>query len=79
MAKRDYFRNGTIEMMVLSRVFGEETPMGTEARRAFLLRRHIAMWDVLSACTISGAEDSSIRAAASVLETAARVYDCSER
>ena len=46
---------------VLARVFGEETPMGTEARRAFLLRHHIAMWDVLASCTIHGAEDSSIR------------------
>lgn len=45
---------------VLGRVFQEETPMGTDARRAFLLRHHIAMWDVLAACTIRGAEDSSI-------------------
>ena len=46
---------------VLSRIFGEETPLDTEARRAFLLRHHIAMWDVLSSCTIRGADDSSIR------------------
>ena len=46
---------------VLARVFGEPTPMGTEARRAFLLSHHIAMWDVLAACTISGADDSSIK------------------
>ena len=46
---------------VLGRVFGEETPVGTEARRDFLLRHHIAMWDVLSSCVITGAEDSSIR------------------
>ena len=45
---------------VLGRVFREETPMGTDARRAFLLRHHIAMWDVLAACIIRGAEDSSI-------------------
>lgn len=37
---------------VLGQVFGEETPMGTEAAPAFLLRHHIAMWDVLAACTI---------------------------
>ena len=48
---------------VLARVFGEETPEGTEARRDFLLRHHIAMWDVLASCTIHGAEDSSIREA----------------
>ena len=46
---------------VLGNVFGEETPMGTQARRDFLLRHHIAMWDVLSACTIRGADDASIR------------------
>ena len=46
---------------VLARILEEPTPMGTEARRAFLLRHHIAMWDVLSACTIRGADDSSIR------------------
>lgn len=46
---------------VLAGIFGEEVPMGTEARRSFLLTHHIAMWDVLSACTISGADDNSIR------------------
>lgn len=46
---------------VLSGIFDEPIPMGTEARRAFLLTHHIAMWDVLSACTISGADDNSIR------------------
>ena len=46
---------------VLARIFGEPVPMGPDARRDFLLRHHIAMWDVLSACTIRGADDSSIR------------------
>lgn len=46
---------------VLARLFGEATPQQTEARRAFLLRHQIAMWDVLAACTIRGADDSSIR------------------
>ena len=46
---------------VLAMVMGEETPMGTDARRDFLLRHRIAMWDVLSACTIQGADDGSIR------------------
>lgn len=60
---------------VLARVFREETPMGTGARRAFLLKHHIAMWDVLSACEIKGADDSSIKNAVPndlepILETA---------
>lgn len=46
---------------VLARIFEEPVPLGTEARRDFLLSHRIAMWDVLSACTIRGADDSSIR------------------
>ena len=46
---------------VLARVFGEALPVGTEARRAFLLRNRIAMWDVLSSCSVRGAEDNSIQ------------------
>ena len=30
------------------------------ARRAFLLKQHIALWDVLASCTIEGAADASI-------------------
>ena len=30
-------------------------------RRDFLLRHHIALWDVLASCQISGAADSSIK------------------
>ena len=30
-------------------------------RRNFLLRHHIALWDVLASCEISGAADSSIK------------------
>ena len=46
---------------VLARIFDEPVPMGTEARRAFLLSHRIAMWDVLCQCQIKGADDSSIR------------------
>jgi len=31
------------------------------ARRAFVLRHHIALWDVIASCEIEGAADSSIR------------------
>ena len=47
---------------VLAAVFGEEVPMGTEARKAFCLRHGIALWDVLASCEIHGADDASIRA-----------------
>lgn len=31
-----------------------------DMRRAFLLKQHIALWDVLASCTIEGAADASI-------------------
>lgn len=31
-----------------------------DIRRAFLLKQHIALWDVLASCTIEGAADASI-------------------
>ena len=46
---------------VLAKLYGEETPMGTEDRKDFALRHKIALWDVLSECDIYGASDSSIR------------------
>ena len=47
--------------MYKRQLFEEETPQGRDARRDFLLRHHIAMWDVLASCTIRGADDGSIR------------------
>ena len=32
-----------------------------ESRRAFALRHHIALWDVIASCDITGASDASIR------------------
>ena len=46
---------------VVSAVFGEETPNTTEEKKAFLLRNHIAVWDVIHSCDIEGSSDSSIR------------------
>lgn len=46
---------------VLAAVTGEPVPQGIDEKRAFLHRRHIALWDVLHACTIRGADDASIR------------------
>lgn len=31
------------------------------ARRAFVLRHHVALWDVIASCDITGASDASIR------------------
>ena len=37
---------------VVSDVCGEEMPETAEERKVFALRRHIAVWDVLSGCEI---------------------------
>lgn len=46
---------------VVSAVFGEGTPMTIPERRSFLLRNHIAAWDVIASCEIIGSSDSSIK------------------
>ncbi len=38
-----------------------DTASAIEERKNFLLRHHIALWDVLSECKINGASDSSIK------------------
>ena len=49
---------------VLAALFEEPVPRTTEEKTALLLRRHIALWDVIGACSIVGSSDSSIRDAA---------------
>ena len=46
---------------VLSALFEEPLPETKEERHAFLLHHHIAAWDVIASCTITGSADSSIR------------------
>ena len=47
---------------VMAEVFDVPQPVATPAaRRQFLLAHHVACWDVLHACTITGASDASIR------------------
>jgi len=55
---------------VLPALFGESLQFANNSpdrdgaireRRAFLLRHHIALWDVLAGCDIDGASDASIR------------------
>lgn len=43
--------------------FGEDVPQGNEGKKEFLLRRRIALWDVVIECEIEGSSDSSIRSA----------------
>ena len=46
---------------VLSVVFLDTCPTTKEEKMAFLLRHHIAAWDVIASCEITGSSDSSIR------------------
>ena len=46
---------------VTAGVCGEEIPTTIEEKRAFLLRNHIAVWDVIESCDIVGSSDSSIK------------------
>ena len=46
---------------VLAAVFGEAVPSTIEEKRSFLLGNHVALWDVIASCDISGSSDASIR------------------
>ncbi len=46
---------------MLARIFNEPVPETIEEKKTFLLRRQIALWDVVAACDIKGSSDSSIR------------------
>lgn len=46
---------------VMAALFGAPQPVTPEEKRAFVLARGIALWDVLQSCRIVGADDSTIR------------------
>ena len=46
---------------VTSSMYNEKLPDTIEEKREFLLKNHIAVWDVISACDIAGSSDSSIK------------------
>lgn len=46
---------------VLADIYGEDVPVSVDEKKAFLHRRHIALWDVIQSCDITGSSDSSIR------------------
>lgn len=46
---------------VISAVMGNETPISIEDKSRFLHNNHIALWDVIASCDITGSSDSSIK------------------
>ena len=46
---------------VISAVFNEATPVTIEEKTNFLHANHIALWDVIASCDITGSSDSSIK------------------
>ena len=51
---------------MLATVFDEDLPKDIAAKRALLLRHHIALWDVIAACDIAGSSDASVKNAVPV-------------
>ena len=45
---------------VLAAVYNEPLMQTVDEKKAFLHRHHIALWDVIASCRISGSADSSI-------------------
>lgn len=45
---------------VVAALYQEDVPATVEEKHALLVRNHIAVWDVIQSCTITGASDSSI-------------------
>ena len=56
----------TILHDILAAIFDEDVPADIPAKKAFLLRHHIALWDVIAACEIKGSSDASVKNAVPV-------------
>ena len=46
---------------VLAEILGASLPKTVEEKRLLLLSHHIALWDVIASCEITGSSDMSIR------------------
>lgn len=46
---------------VLAAIYEDTVPEEIPEKRTFLLRHHVAVWDVIASCEITGSSDTSIR------------------
>lgn len=46
---------------LLALLCGEEVPVTIEEKTDLVLSRHLALWDSIRSCTITGSSDSSVR------------------
>lgn len=46
---------------LLASIYGEPVPGTIDEKKELILRRHLAVWDVIGQCDIIGSSDSSIR------------------
>lgn len=46
---------------ILAKIFNEEEPESVDAKKEFLKKQKIALWDTIYQCDIIGSSDSSIR------------------
>jgi hypoxanthine-DNA glycosylase len=46
---------------LLAAIYGEKIPASVDEKKALILRHHLALYDVISSCVITGSSDASIR------------------
>ena len=46
---------------VMANIFGSPVPASVDEKKKLLLENHIALWDVIASCEISGSSDNSIK------------------
>ena len=46
---------------LMARLYREEIPATIEEKKSLILRHHLALWDTIHSCTITGSSDSSIK------------------
>ncbi|SEF85170.1 G/U mismatch-specific uracil-DNA glycosylase [Eubacterium ruminantium] len=46
---------------VIASIFDEKIPESIEEKKELILRNHLALWDVIAECEITGSSDASIK------------------